>query len=68
MVPAVKNKAGFMRRLTEAHHQLEVADAPLLTWGYHYYFYGDLIRSELDTINTERLIIVWARSCRPWLR
>ena len=28
-VPAVKNKAGFLRRLTEAHHQMEDADTPL---------------------------------------
>ena len=65
-VPAVTDKEDFMRRLAAAHNALQDPAAPLLTWGYHPYFFGKLTGSELDTISTKRPIIVWARSCHEF--
>ncbi|WP_380054298.1 amidohydrolase [Falsihalocynthiibacter sp. SS001] len=65
-VPAVKDKADFMARMIEAEGELDSPDEPLLTWGYHTYFFGELTRTELDTISATRPIFVWARSCHEF--
>ncbi|MDX2037747.1 MAG: amidohydrolase [Isosphaeraceae bacterium] len=62
-VPAVKDKADFMRRLAEAEKKLGSPAEPLVTWGYHEAFFGKLSRAELDTISKTRPILVWGRSC-----
>lgn len=66
-VPAVKDKQDFMDRLTEAVKARTVPGEPVLSWGYHPAFYGPLTRAELDTISTERPILVWARSCHEMI-
>lgn len=65
-VPAVKDKQDFMTRLSLAESKLEDPDEPLLSWGYHAYFFGPLTRSELDMISISRPVIVWARSCHEF--
>jgi predicted amidohydrolase YtcJ len=65
-IPAVKDKQDFLTRLAAADKKLKDPDEPLLSWGYHEYFYGKLTRAELDTISTTRPIIVWARSCHDF--
>ena len=62
-IPAVKDKDDFMRRLTSAHEKMEDPDEPLVSWGYHPSFYGELTRVQLNGISETRPIIVWARSC-----
>lgn len=66
-VPAVKDKPDFMVRLAEAEAKIDKPSEPLLTWGYHPYFYGELTRSELDEISFSRPVIVWARSCHEFI-
>lgn len=61
-VKAVKDKQDFLIRLAEAESKMGDQDAPLLTWGYHVSFYGNLTRAELDAISTKRPILVWGRS------
>ncbi|PRY19761.1 hypothetical protein CLV78_1184 [Aliiruegeria haliotis] len=65
-VPAVKDKADFLTRLKAASDAMEDPAEPLLSWGYHSYFYGELTRDELDGVSTTRPIIVWARSCHEF--
>jgi predicted amidohydrolase YtcJ len=65
-VPAVKDKDDFMARLAKAEAKIKSADTPLLTWGYHSYFYGELSRTDLDTISATRPVFVWARSCHEF--
>ncbi len=65
-VPAVTDKADFMARLINAENNMDGSDAPLLTWGYHAYFFGELTRSDLDKISATRPIFVWARSCHEF--
>ena len=66
-VPAVKDKADFITRLTAAANALADAQAPVLTWGYHPDFFGPLTRADLDAISTTRPIITWARSCHEMI-
>ncbi|OBV12162.1 amidohydrolase [Erythrobacter dokdonensis] len=61
-VKAVRNKKDFIERLTQAVSRGDPAE-PLLTWGYHPAFYGELTRAELDKVSPERPVIVWGRSC-----
>ena len=62
-VPRVKDKQDFMTRLAKAEAETSDPDEPLLSWGYHPAFYGQLTRADLDTISKTRPILVWARSC-----
>ena len=66
-VPAVKDKADFMERLAAAVAAAEDPSEPLLTWGYHSAFFGELTRADLDQISTETPILVWARSCHEFI-
>lgn len=61
-VKAVKDKQDFLTRLAEAEGKMDGEEDPLLTWGYHSSFYGNLTRAELDKISTKRPILVWGRS------
>jgi len=38
----------------------------LFSWGYHRLWHGDLDRTVLDGISTQRPIAVWHRSCHEW--
>ncbi|MDG2223105.1 MAG: amidohydrolase, partial [Rubripirellula sp.] len=62
-IPAVKDRADFLQRLAEAEKKMSDSDKPLVTWGYHPSFYGELTRADLDKISTNRPLVVWARSC-----
>jgi predicted amidohydrolase YtcJ len=62
-VPAVKDKADFLRRLSEAEKRLLDPGEPLVSWGYHEGFFGKLTRAELDTVSSRRPVLVWGRSC-----
>lgn len=66
-VPAVTDKQDFLARLTLAESRLEDPDEPLLTWGYHPYFFGPLTRVDLDSVSTTRPILAWARSCHAFV-
>lgn len=61
-VKAVRDKKDFVARLSAAVAKGD-QNEPLLTWGYHPAFYGELSRAELDKISTTRPILVWGRSC-----
>lgn len=62
-IPAVKDKADFMKRLSAAEEKLEDPDEPLVSWGYHPSFFGELTREQLNEISKTRPVVVWARSC-----
>jgi len=62
-IPAVKDKADFMKRLAEAEKAMEEPGEPLVTWGYHPSFYGPMTREQLNGISKTRPVVVWARSC-----
>ncbi len=61
-VEAVSGKAAFLARVGELHGGLEDPDEPLVTFGYHAQYHGDVLRSDLDAISTTRPIVCWQRS------
>ena len=42
-------------------------DKPLVTWGFHHYFHGDLTKDDLDLISSERPILVMHRSYHEFI-
>jgi predicted amidohydrolase YtcJ len=57
----VHGQDDYLRRLQVIHQSLETGE-PLLSWGYHKIWHGDLNRSILDQVSSERPIIIWQRS------
>ncbi|GAK87419.1 enamidase [Vibrio ponticus] len=58
----VQTEQAYLQRLNQLHANTP-AEQPLITWGYHQYFHGEnMSRDLLDSISTERPIIVWHRS------
>ncbi|MCP4780438.1 MAG: amidohydrolase [Hyphomicrobium sp.] len=66
-IPAAKNKAEYRERLVAAERALEDPDEPLVTWGFHDLFHGEVTRKDLDAISTDRQIIVWHRSAHEFI-
>lgn len=60
-VKGVVGQEDYMKRLkeVEANHR---EGEPLVTWGYHSSFHGDMNRQMLDEVSTTRPIVVWQRS------
>ncbi|WP_018969179.1 amidohydrolase [Rubritalea marina] len=67
LVPAARNALEYRQRIEEAEAKLSDPSEPLITWGYHHYFHGKLTRSDLDSLNAQRPIIVWHRSCHEFI-
>jgi len=63
---AAKNRSEYLKRLADAEAALEDPDEPLVSWGYHHYFHGELKKADLDAISTTRPIIVWHRSAHEF--
>ncbi len=60
-VKGVVGQEAYLERLKELEASLPEGE-PLVTWGWHRYFHGEMNRTLLDEISTERPIIVWQRS------
>ena len=60
-VSGVVGQEAYLNRLKELEASLPEGE-PLITWGWHRYFHGEMNRELLDEISTERPIIVWQRS------
>ncbi|MBC8365003.1 MAG: amidohydrolase family protein [Actinobacteria bacterium] len=60
-VPATVGREAFVARLyeLEAFHP---AGEPLVVYGWHAQFHGELFRDDLDAISTDRPIVLWQRS------
>ena len=57
----VHGHENYVRRL-QTIHQSQESSEPLLTWGYHKIWHGEMNRGILDQISSERPIIIWQRS------
>lgn len=53
----------YMIRLKMAEKKLTDPNEPLISWGYHKLWHGNMNRQILDQISTTRPIIIWQRSC-----
>ncbi|NTW41589.1 MAG: amidohydrolase [Cellulomonadaceae bacterium] len=65
-VPAVRDRAGYRRRLAEAIAS-DSGTGTFFTWGFHHYFHGTLTRADLDAIEMRRPVVVWHRSAHEFI-
>ena len=65
--PAATNHEEYMAALSAVEHGMQDPNEMLFTWGYHQYFHGNVRRQDLDSISTNRPIIVWHRSCHEMI-
>lgn len=66
LAKAAKNRTEYLARLAQANAAMTDSNETLLTWGYHQYFHGKLIKADLDHISATRPIIVWHRSAHEF--
>jgi hypothetical protein len=63
---AYRDRDSYMQKLSEIERNMRV-DVPLITWGFHHYFHGELTRDDLDRISNERPILVMHRSYHEFI-
>lgn len=62
-IPATEGRDAYLARLRElVAAAAEGAGEPFVTYGYHAQFHGEIDRTDLDAITTDRPLIVWQRS------
>jgi len=59
---AVKGNEAYVQALKEIDASLLDPAEPLITWGYHKIWHGDIDRTGLNQLSSTRPIIVWQRS------
>lgn len=65
-VGAVRTKVEFLDRLIELNQRLD-PDQPLIAWGHHPIWHGDVDREQLNGISETRPIIVWHRGYHSFI-
>ena len=63
---AYRDRDSYIQRLSEIEENMK-SDSPLITWGFHHYFHGDLSREDLDRISKDRPILVMHRSYHEFI-
>ena len=63
---AYRDRDSYMQRLSEIEENMN-SDSPLITWGFHHYFHGDISREDLDRISKDRPILVMHRSYHEFI-
>ena len=63
---AYRDRDSYLKRLSDIEKSMN-DDEPLVTWGFHHYFHGDLTRQDLDLISSERPILVMHRSYHEFI-
>ena len=63
---AYRDRDSYMQRLSEIEENMK-SDSPLVTWGFHHYFHGDISREDLDRISKDRPILVMHRSYHEFI-
>ena len=67
MTLGVRDRRGYIDRLRTAEQNQPNANTPLITWGFHHYFHGNLTRQDLDAISSSRPILVIHRSFHEFI-
>ena len=63
---AYRNRSSYMAQLSKIEKSM-TDSSPLVTWGFHHYFHGELTREDLDKISKERPILVMHRSYHEFI-
>ena len=62
----VRNRNDYLKRLKAVENSMNHKD-PLVSWGFHHYFHGELTRQDLDLISKERPILIIHRSFHEFI-
>ncbi|MBC8221857.1 MAG: amidohydrolase [SAR86 cluster bacterium] len=62
----VRDRLNYLLHLSEIEKNHPSND-PLISWGFHHYFHGRLIKSDLDNISSTRPIIIIHRSFHEFI-
>jgi predicted amidohydrolase YtcJ len=57
----IRGKDAYLAELRRIEKE-KSGDEPLITWGYHQFWHGQVTRTDLDAISTSRPLVVWHRS------
>tara|TARA_R110000772_G_scaffold268645_1_gene397006 strand:+ start:16025 stop:17749 length:1725 start_codon:yes stop_codon:yes gene_type:complete len=60
--PAARDRQAYFARLRAVEAALGSPTEPLVSWGFHHYFHGELTREDLDEVSSVRPIVIWHRS------
>ena len=63
----VRNREGYLKRLSAIENNMSDAKEPLVSWGFHHYFHGKLTRQDLDLISKDRPILIIHRSFHEFI-
>ncbi|HAQ22659.1 MAG TPA: hydrolase [Acidimicrobiaceae bacterium] len=60
-IPATVGRDSYLARLAEIE-DAHPSGRPLVSFGWHRQFHGEVVRADLDALSTARPILVWGRS------
>ncbi|MCH1526096.1 MAG: amidohydrolase, partial [SAR86 cluster bacterium] len=63
----VRNREGYLKRLSAIENNMSDPKEPLVSWGFHHYFHGKLTRQDLDLISKDRPILIIHRSFHEFI-
>ncbi len=61
-IKPVRGKDAYMAELRRVEQAKRDASEPVITWGYHPFWHGAVLRADLDAVSASRPIVVWHRS------
>ena len=63
----VRDREGYLDRLTAIERNMNDLEKPLVSWGFHHYFHGKLTRQDLDQVSKDRPILIIHRSFHEFI-
>ncbi|GHA07731.1 hypothetical protein GCM10008090_16940 [Arenicella chitinivorans] len=66
IVKGLADKSALLARLKELDAQLSNKNTPLITYGYHNLIHGEITRHDLDTVSSQRPILLWHYSAHDF--
>jgi len=61
-IPETAGRRQYLERVTELHTARADPEQPLVVFGYHAQYHGEIVRADLDAISSDRPIVLWQRS------
>jgi predicted amidohydrolase YtcJ len=63
----VRDREGYLKRLTTIENNMNDLQEPLVSWGFHHFFHGKLTREDLDLVSKDRPILIIHRSFHEFI-
>ena len=63
----VRDREGYLKRLTTIENNMNDLQEPLVSWGFHHFFHGKLTRQDLDLVSKNRPILIIHRSFHEFI-